>query len=129
MDKSCPFKLWLSSSIFNTSLLPRFRVPSVSVFSGTVCSATLTAPNRQFSKASDRLERLTSSNELQMPVCLFEEKYLVPETFVFLSYTLSLLKNICHPIVYTLTLCYFICIRHKRISRGEECFTCTVNCR
>lgn len=111
------------------SLLSCFRVPSVSVFCGTVCSGTLTAPNSQFSKASNRLERLASSNELQMSICLFEEKYLLPKTFVFLSYTLSLLKNICHPIVYTLALCYFIFIHHKWISRGEECFTCTVNCR
>jgi len=64
-----------------------------------------------------------------MSVCLSEEKYLVPETFVFLSYTLSLLKNICHPIVYTLTLCYFIFIHHKWISKGEESFTCAVHCR
>lgn len=109
------------------SLQPRFRVPSLIVFSGTICSGTLTAPNRQFSNAASTLERLTFSNELQVSVCLFEEKYLVPETFVFLSYIL--LKNIWIPIVCTLTLCYFIFIHHKRISKEEECFTCVVNCR
>lgn len=81
--------------------------PQLSIFGGRVCSGTLTTWNKNSSKASNGLERLTPWNELQISTCLFEEKIWLQKHLYFLA---ILLKNICHPIVCTVILCYLFFI-------------------